>query len=159
MTMTLSKAGNLGHSASQLCQVPWARHSVKKIQKNCFAECLPTALGKENPKNRKQALPSARCRHSTKHLKKTHFFAVTVTWLSQRLFFTECRRGTRKILCRVPDMRHSANKPLLWRDMPTALCRVQHLAKALPSAKPSLPSAIALGKARVCCSLWKGSIC
>ena len=36
--------------------------------------------------------------------------------------------------------------------MPTALCRVQHSAKTLPSAKSSLPSAIALGKARVCCS-------
>ena len=70
MTMTLGKAGNLGHEASQLCRVPWARHSAKKIKKKRFAECLPTALGKENPKNRKQALPSARCRHSTKHLKK-----------------------------------------------------------------------------------------
>ena len=126
MTMTLGKARNLGHSASQLCQVPWARHSAKKIKKNCFAECLPTALGKENPKKRKQALPSARSRHSAKNffLKiKTTFLcreptvslgkgAVTVTWSSRRFFFVQCRCGTREILCRVPDMRHSTKKAL-----------------------------------------------
>jgi hypothetical protein len=37
--------------------------------------------------------------------------------------------------------------------MPTALCRVQRSAKALPSAKPSLPSAIALDRVAVCWSV------
>ena len=41
-----------------------------KLKKNCFSECLPTTLGKENPKKRKQALPSARCMHSAKHFLK-----------------------------------------------------------------------------------------
>jgi len=103
----------------------------------------PTALSKEN-KKRKQALLSARCRHSAKHFfknnKKTYFFAecrrvalgkgaVTMTWPSRRLSFAECRRGTREILCRVPDMRHSAKKPFVVKGY----------------ADSSLPSA-ALGK-------------
>ena len=76
MTMTLGKAGNLRHSASQLCRVPWARHSAKKIKKNYFAECLPTTLGKENLKKKKtsfaechmQALGKAFLKKNKKHI-------------------------------------------------------------------------------------------
>ena len=50
MTMTLGKARNLRHSASQLCRVPWARHSAKKIKKT--------------------ALPSAYLQHSAKKIQK-----------------------------------------------------------------------------------------
>ena len=38
-------------------------------------------------------------------------FAIIFEFFSY-FHFAECRRGTREILCRVPDMRHSAKKPL-----------------------------------------------
>jgi len=86
--------------------VPRAKHPAKKIKKNCFASAFLQHSDKENTKKkRKQALPSARFRHSANHLKKikkTHFFA-------------ECRRValgkgavTATFLCRVPSW-HSGN--------------------------------------------------
>ena len=82
----------------------YLQHSAKKIQKKKkknFAECQMQALGKAFLKKNKKhiSLPSADAWHSAKGS-------------SRRLFYAECHRGTREILCRVPDMWHSAKKPL-----------------------------------------------
>ena len=84
----------------------------KKIEKEVKKEA------KKNPKWRTEKL------EAFKKNQKTHFFAecrrvalgkgaITVTWPSRRLFFAECHRGTREILCRVSDMRHSTKMSLL----------------------------------------------
>ena len=44
-------------------------------------------------------------------------------------------------LCRVPDKKHSAKPCLPINFLPSALCRVRHSAKPLPSVFPALPSA------------------
>ena len=108
MVMTLGKAGNLGHWAFQLCRVPWSRHSAKKIQKkNCFAECLPTALGKENPKKKKKT-SFAECQMQA--LGKAFFKKIKNTFLCRVATRGTRQRGRHRdlaimaaFLCRVPS--------------------------------------------------------
>ena len=68
--------------------------------------------------------------------------AVNPSW---RLFFADGCHGARQKLCRVPDKRLSAKRPLPRKFLPIPLCWEQLSAKASPRA---------LGKASV-----SGSVC
>ena len=135
-----------------------------------FAECLPTALGKENPKKRKQALPSARCMHSAKHflkkIKNTFLCRVPTRGTRQRGRHRDLA-VTAAFFYRVPSW-HSGNPLPSVRHAALgkeAFAVKGYVDSSLPSAalgKDTLGKAFvecnctALGKARVCCS---GSIC
>jgi hypothetical protein len=108
MTMTLGKAGK------QITNFP-ALPSARAL-----------ALSKEISK--KNSLPSARLRHLAKKLKKNSLPSAADVALGKEavtvdggFFFVKCLRGTR----RVPDIWHSAKKPLPTDSLPSALCRVQ----------------------------------
>ena len=111
-----------------LCRVPWPWHTAK------LAECQSHGTRQRFfLKKEKISLPSARVWHSAKNFFKKAKRPLELT----SNFFAEFWRDTRQRLYRVPDMWHSAKKPL-----PTALCRVRHSAKPLPSAIGALPSAL-----------------
>ena len=155
MTMTLGKAGNLRHSAFQLCRVPWARHSARKIKKKLLFR-VPTynTRQRKSKKKRKQALPSARCGHSAKHLKinKKNTFLCRVPTRGTR------QRGrhrdlavTAAFLCRVPSW-HSENP--LPSVQHAELSKEAFVVKGY--ADSSLPSA-ALGKGFAECNCTRQS--
>jgi hypothetical protein len=132
-----AKLGNFAPAAciSHLCQVQWPLHLAKVVI--LPSVLTPSARQKKNSKNIKDTLPS-----------------VGPAAL--------CKEFTKKRLCRVPILGHSANlhqasgamtallpsarektlgkEPLPINFSPSALCRVPHSAKALPSAKGPLPS-------------------
>jgi hypothetical protein len=131
--------------------VLWSRHSAKGLAKGptggLFAECQSTRHSAKKPtlpnayessRHRdwrwgplEPSLPRAviadtrqiglfaECqrRHSAKDLSPS-LGAVTVTFL--------CRvsNSTRQILCRVPDKKYSAKRPLPMYSLPSVLCRV-----------------------------------
>ena len=74
-------------------------------------------------------LPSARRRHSAKCPPR----------VAPHGRYAECQ-GSRQSLCRVPEIRHSAKPTLPSEALPSALCRVLHSAKPLPSANRPLLS-------------------
>jgi hypothetical protein len=128
------------HSANKsLCRVSLHQHSAKSIR---FAECHYTST-----RQRAYTLPSADLGHSAKsiHFAKcfsgTRQTSVTVSSAVMSIFFwPRAGLGTRQSLCRVPDKKLSAKRPLPTLSLPFPLCRVQHSAKGLPSAYVVLPS-------------------
>jgi hypothetical protein len=128
------------HSANKsLCRVSLHQHSAKSIH---FAECHYTST-----RQRVYTLPSADLGHSAKSI---HFAECFSQALGKRpspflpplhlFFWPRARLGTRQSLCRVPDKKHSAKRPLPTLSLSFFLCRVQHSAKGLPSAYVILPS-------------------
>jgi hypothetical protein len=109
-TRALGTGTGGGAHWSRLCRGPWQK-TLGKI--GLFVEC--------------------RGRHSAKDLSPS-LGTVTTTFL--------CRvpNGTRQILCRVPDKKYSAKRPLLMYSSPSVLYRVLHSAKPLPSVFRALPS-------------------
>ena len=82
-----------------------------------------------------------RCRVST-----VRHSAKQPPTIAPRGSFAE-RRGTRQTLYRVPESWHSAKPPLPSEALPSALCRVLHSAKSLPSANwPKFGSPVVSGR-------------
>ena len=113
---------------SQLCRVPEPWHSAKIFFKKKKILCRVQEYGTRQRIFKK---------------KEKFLCRVPLRWHSAKrpseltsVFFAECWRDTRQRLYRVPNMWHSAKKSL-----PTALCRVRHSAKPLPSVFRALPSA------------------
>ena len=147
-------SATLGNEGFAECRDHGTRQSWEaETQFPSFAECQSHGTRQRFFfKKEKISLPSARVWHSAKNFqkKKKKFFAECrwggtrqrgrQSW--RRIFFAECWRDTRQRLYRVSDMWHSAKKPLPMGSLPTALCRVRHSAKPLPSAIGALPSAL-----------------
>jgi hypothetical protein len=124
------------HSANKsLCRVSLHQHSAKSI---CFAECHYTST-----RQRAYTLPSADLGHSTKSI---HFAECFSQALGKRpspflppshpFFWPRAGLGIRQSICRVPDKKYSAKRPLPTLSLPFSLCRVM----SLPSAYIVLPS-------------------
>jgi hypothetical protein len=135
------------HSAKGLAKGPTGglfaecrstRHSVKSPPLSSVYESsrhrdwrwgpLDPSLPRATIADTRQNWPLCRVpnRHSAKDPSPS-LGAVMVTFL--------CRvaKDTRQILCRVPDKKYSAKKPLPMYSSPCVLCRVLHSAKPLPS--------------------------
>jgi hypothetical protein len=128
------------HSANKsICRVSLHQHSAKSIW---FAKCHCTST-----RQRAYTLPSASLKHSAKSI---HFAECFSQALGKRpspflppscpFFWPRAGLGTWQSLCRVPNKKHSAKRPLPTLSLPFSLCRVQHSAKGLPSTYVVLPS-------------------
>jgi hypothetical protein len=144
-----------GNPQSHLCRVLLPRHSAKGLEKGptggLFAECRSTRHSAKSP-----PLPSAY--ESSRHRDwrwgplDPSLPRAMVAGTRQNFLFAECRGRhspkdpslslgavTVTFLCRVPDKKYSAKRPLPMYSSPSVLCRVLHSAKALPSVKEPLP--------------------
>jgi hypothetical protein len=116
------------HSANNyLCRVSLHQHSAKSI---CFAECHHTST-----RQRAYTLPSADLGYSAKSIHFAECFSQAFgkrpsPFLppSRSFFLPRAGLGTRQSLCRVPDKKHSAKRPLPTLSLLFPLCRVQHSA-------------------------------
>jgi hypothetical protein len=124
----LCRVSVLQHSANR---ASLRQHSAQSIH---FAECWRRTLDKEHNLCR-VSCHFAECFSQALGKRPSPF--IPPSW---PFFLPSVGLGARQSLCRVPDRKHLAKRPLPTLSLPSPICRAQHSAKSLPSAYVVLPS-------------------